>query len=130
PFQPDMGSHTSILISESLDGVSVAATRQNAGKPANAAGLPPRATAPGGANAPGATSVAMVTFVFARFSVVTLSHDAADACDTGQRQMRAITDRKEVVRRICLMTPLENRLKCGTGWRNGQPGIRGSGFDA
>ena len=36
PFQPEMGNHTSILMSESLEGVSVAATRQNAGRPANA----------------------------------------------------------------------------------------------
>ena len=31
PFQPAAGSQTSILMSESLVGVSVAATRQNAG---------------------------------------------------------------------------------------------------
>ena len=34
PFQPDAGSQTSILMSESPDGVSVAATRQNAGSDA------------------------------------------------------------------------------------------------
>src|SRR2546428_12123246 len=32
PFQPDAGIQTSILMSESLDGFSVAATRQNAGR--------------------------------------------------------------------------------------------------
>ena len=31
-FQPEAGIHTSILISESLDGLRVTATRQNAGK--------------------------------------------------------------------------------------------------
>src|ERR1700722_11915904 len=31
PFQPDSGSHTSILISESMLGFNVAATRQKAG---------------------------------------------------------------------------------------------------
>jgi len=65
-------------MSESLDGVSVAATRQNVGRPEKAAaGPPPRACAPGGENAPGATSEAEVTFTFGRFRVVTLSHDAA-----------------------------------------------------
>ena len=38
PFHPDAGSQTSILMSESLDGVSVAATRQNAGSVANTRG--------------------------------------------------------------------------------------------
>jgi hypothetical protein len=32
PFQPDAGSHTSILMSESLDGLLVIATRQKAGR--------------------------------------------------------------------------------------------------
>ena len=76
-----------------------------AGRPVNAAPPPPpRAPAPGGANAPGATSVAMVTFVLARFSVVTFSHDAAEACAAGQRQMMARADMKEVVR-IRLISP-------------------------
>ena len=37
PFQPAAGSHTSILMSESADGLSVAATRQNAGRSVNCA---------------------------------------------------------------------------------------------
>jgi hypothetical protein len=49
--------------------------------------------------------VAMVTFVFARLSVITFSHDAAEAWAAGQRQMMASADRKEMVRCIRLMTP-------------------------
>src|SRR6476661_4073173 len=53
-FQPEEGSQTSILMSESLDGVSVALTRQKADNCANALDpAPPRLA--GGANAPGLT---------------------------------------------------------------------------
>src|SRR5215469_16549994 len=38
-FQPEAGIHTSIRISESLEGLSVAATRQNAGKSGKADAL-------------------------------------------------------------------------------------------
>src|SRR6266508_4145848 len=59
PFQPDAGIQTSILMFESLDGLSVAASRQNAGRPAKACGvatedLPPSA-GDGGVNAPAST---------------------------------------------------------------------------
>src|SRR5438552_7224197 len=60
PFHPDTGSHTSILMSESLDGVRVAATRQNEGNAANGlAPRPPRGF--GGMNCPGPTVCASVT---------------------------------------------------------------------
>src|SRR2546427_5095249 len=59
PFQPDEGSQTSILMSESLDGVSVAATRQNDGSAANGfAPRPPRGF--GGVNCPAPTVCASV----------------------------------------------------------------------
>src|SRR5580698_9012702 len=61
-FHPDTGSHTSILISESLDGLSVAATLQYAG-------VFPAA----------ATSCARVIVVSGSFSEARLSHDAAQA---------------------------------------------------
>src|SRR6186713_3271061 len=51
PFQRDEGSQISTLISESIDGVSVAATRQNAGSDAYArgtcGGAPPCRATPG-----------------------------------------------------------------------------------
>src|SRR3979490_432122 len=56
PFQPDAGSQTSILISESLVGVSVAATRQNAGSGVKSPDSP-RAS---GVNAPACTEAATV----------------------------------------------------------------------
>jgi hypothetical protein len=47
PFHAWLGIQTSILMSESRVGVSVAATRQNAGSFAKAGAAPPR---PGGGN--------------------------------------------------------------------------------
>src|SRR5688572_27043422 len=76
PFQPAAGSHTSILMSDSFVGVSVAATRQNAGRSAKAL-APPRP--PGWVNAPAATGCAIVTVPLVSFAVARLSHVAADA---------------------------------------------------
>src|ERR1700733_9344997 len=78
PFQFDAGSHTSILISESLDGFSVAAIRQNAGRSANAA-PPPRPPPPAGAKAPAATDCARVIVVSGSLSDDRFSHVAAAA---------------------------------------------------
>src|ERR1700722_12623206 len=85
PFHPDAGSHTSILISESLDGVSVAATRQNAGNRPNTASagarpasMPP---APGGVKAPGVTLSASVIFTCGSEREDKFSQGAAIACD-------------------------------------------------
>src|SRR5580765_186106 len=65
PFQPETGSHTSALMSESLDGLSVAVTRHIAGRLANvcgAFGTPPGGEA-GGLNSPAPTGcAASVTF--------------------------------------------------------------------
>src|SRR5262245_31581013 len=77
PFHPDVGSQTSILMSESLEGFNVAATRQNDGRARNAwiasgAG----AVAPGGVggtNAPGSTVCASVIVVFGSTTDVRLS---------------------------------------------------------
>jgi hypothetical protein len=78
PFQPDAGIQTSILMSESVDGFSVAATRQNAGRPLAActkvagAGVPPAAI--GIVNAPASTARASVIVVFGSASDARLSH--------------------------------------------------------
>ena len=62
PFQSATGIHTSLLMSESVDGVSVTATRQKAGSVLKAAALTGPSVAPGGGtNVPGGTSVAAVT---------------------------------------------------------------------
>src|SRR5580704_4981673 len=77
PFQPDAGIQTSILMSESRDGFSVAATRQNAGRPLTActkavgAGGPPEAM--GIVNAPASTARASVIVVFGSASDARLS---------------------------------------------------------
>src|SRR5712691_10752933 len=78
PFQPEAGSQTSILMSESLVGFRVAATRQNAGNALNvwAAVGPPR---PGAAKAPDPTTWASVMVVFGSVNDATPSHDAPTA---------------------------------------------------
>src|ERR1043166_6704890 len=97
PFHTALsGSHTSILTSESLDGVSVACTRQNAGsaaygfgwlprappRPAPRPAAPSRAGAAGGAggvNAPAATACAEVIRAFCSGSTLRPSQVAAEA---------------------------------------------------
>ena len=75
PFQPSTGSHTSILILESLVGFTVAATRQNGGRSAyGIAG--PRAVA-GGVKPPAGTDWASVIVVSGSASDARLSHVAA-----------------------------------------------------
>src|SRR5262245_47602406 len=84
PFHPEpaapkpsaeAGNQTSTLISESLDGVSVAATRQNAGKVANA--LLPRPARPFGiVNCPAPTVCASVTVTCGCENVERRSHGA------------------------------------------------------
>src|SRR6266478_6329158 len=77
-FQPETGIHTSILMSESSAGLSVAWTRQNAGRALNeGAGSPPP---PGGVKPPAATvfANAIVMWGVVVFGVemeARLSHD-------------------------------------------------------
>src|SRR5262245_24369343 len=74
------GIHSSILMSESLEGLSVAVTRQNAGRPANWVG-PRRRPVGGGTYAPAATVSAAVIVVLESESDRRLSHVAAPAGD-------------------------------------------------
>src|SRR5688572_3344994 len=64
-------------MSESLDGFRVAATRQNAGSALNALAAP---DAPGGVNAPAATSCAVVTDTFGSARAASCSHAVPAAC--------------------------------------------------
>src|SRR5437667_11506996 len=74
-FQLSAGSQTSILISESLDGFAVSATRQNAGRSANA--LPPLPVRPPGCvKVPAATSCTDSTVASGSDSDFRLSHVA------------------------------------------------------
>src|SRR6187397_3392954 len=85
PFHPEEGSQTSTLMSESGDGLSIAATRQNAGRSVNCAPPPrPVAVAPpprpppcGGVNAPAATDCAIVMVASGSLSDESISHDCA-----------------------------------------------------
>src|SRR5215831_5689753 len=84
PFQPETGSQTSTLMSESLLGASVAVTRQKDGSSEKTPAVGPRPCRPptGGANAPAATVCASVIVVFGSFSDVRLSQAAALAALT------------------------------------------------
>src|SRR5579871_6034765 len=74
PFHPVSGNQISTLMSESGAGLSVAMTRQKAGRFfTEAAG----AVEPGGINAPAATGCADVMVVSASFNVARLSQVAA-----------------------------------------------------
>ncbi len=81
PFQAIVGSHTSILMSESLDGLSVAATRQNAGRSLAGWAAPPRPA--GGVKPPAGTASARVMVASGSLIDPRLSHDPAAASGTG-----------------------------------------------
>src|SRR6476646_1383160 len=103
PFQPVSGSHTSILISESLAGLIVAATRQNAGRFFTEAG---GSLAPGGINAPVATGCADVMVVSGRFSVARLSQVAALAEPGMDRRIRTKVSKQVCARRTAITNTL------------------------
>src|SRR4030042_417916 len=82
PFQFSAGIQTSILISESVVGVSVAVTRQKAGaflKTASASGPPIISPPPGGVNCPASTRDAEVIFPSDNVSDARLSQVAGVA---------------------------------------------------
>src|SRR4029077_7039190 len=75
-FHPETGSQTSTLMSESLEGFNVAATRQNAGSlPYSDPPAPTDSFGPGGMNSPAATLCADVIVVFGCEREVRLSQD-------------------------------------------------------
>src|SRR2546425_7288041 len=77
PFHAWAGSQTSILMSESDEGVSVAATRQKAGTWLKPGPPPARPPPDGGVNPPAGTFCAAVMVGWGSFSDDRLSHDAA-----------------------------------------------------
>src|SRR5580658_6530302 len=86
-FQSADGSHTSILISESLVGLRVAETRQNAGRSLYTLFAPgPRPARPfgfpGRVNAPAATFCALVIVASGRLRDARLSQDVAAVAGT------------------------------------------------
>src|SRR3954470_3663786 len=88
-FQFDTGIHTSILMSESLVGVNVAATRQNAGSFAYAPLVP--ALVPGGTNAPRSTTPAKVIRAFVNVSEDSGSHVGAGVDPSRRGSVRPTT---------------------------------------
>src|ERR1051326_7433417 len=79
PFQPVSGIHTSILMSESFAGFSVACTRQKAGRFLGLNIVPGSETPAGRVKAPAATCCADVMVVSGSLSVARLSQVAAKA---------------------------------------------------
>src|SRR5262245_11850454 len=93
-------------MSESLEGVSVAATRQNSGSVLyGLAPLPPPCRSPGAANWPAATTCALVIVPSFSFSDVRLSH--VDAAHAGAAANAVRTHRTNVAR--IFMTPPQTR---------------------
>src|SRR5579872_825914 len=82
PFHPESGIQTSILISESGVGFTVAVTRQKAGSSLYLEAAAPGkfAAAPDGVKAPASTTWASVMVVSGNFRLLKLSHVAATAC--------------------------------------------------
>src|SRR5262245_39402891 len=106
PFHPAAGSHTTILMSESLDGLSVAATRQNAGSVPKTRALP---APPGGLNAPAATRLASVTDPFGIASEASCSHGVPAACGrVANRMARTAAARQPF--RILMASPSWGRI--------------------
>src|SRR5438105_14953458 len=93
PFQPEDGSQTSILMSESVLGVSVAVTRQKAGSDAYACAAAPRPAPPGGTKPPAGTATADVTCPFTSVSAARLSHDAPAAATSARPNDARLTSR-------------------------------------
>jgi len=116
PFHPMSGSHTSTLTSESLAGLIVAATRQNAGTFFTEAG---GALAPGGMNAPAATGCANVMVVSGSLSAARLSQVAAMAERGTARGIRT-KSRKQVCarRRIVKNTLPVEKLEDAKSYQN------------
>src|SRR5688572_18029901 len=102
PSARGAGSHTSILMSDSAVGLSVAATRQNAGRSAN--GLPPPRP-PGWVKAPAATVSTVVTVACGNASEARLSQVAA-AAGTAPAAHAAATSVNSPVDRSCMGLPL------------------------
>src|SRR5271154_3873495 len=104
PFQFNGGSHTSILMSESLVGFNVAATRQMAGRFAKfGAGNPGNAgIAPGGnVSCPAATDCARVTVACGRASLARPSQGVEAAAD----EQSAMTSTTYRIGTVLLLEP-------------------------
>src|SRR5213083_559764 len=89
PFQPDAGSHTSSLISESLDGFSTSETRQNAA-------VTSIGRLSGGVNEPAATDCALEMAALGNATLARSSQDVA--AKAGKAEITIST-----MRIICVM---------------------------
>ena len=138
-FHPAAGIHSSILIAESVLGISVAVTRQKAGRSANGElGPPPRAPRPcapaaapragaaggaapprpagNGANFPASTRFASVIVVCGSANDARLSHEAAAAGVTCHAtHIKKTAHRVTRRQRIVLLLGARTRPRAGTG---------------
>src|SRR5271165_1837727 len=111
PFQPVLGIHTSISMSESGDGLIVPATRQNAGRPLMA-GLP------GGVNEPAGTASAVFTVKLGKLSLARESQLAGAAWiaidDSASRLTKATWRVRFVISTLCLLRAMNGGSNCGS----------------
>src|SRR5437868_14119389 len=101
PFQPEASSHTSPLMSESLDDFNGAATRQNAGRLLNRSACPGKPRPPGaagGANSPAATVWASVIVVSGNLIEARSSHDVAATIEGAKISVKTPATRTGVLR--------------------------------
>src|SRR5688572_10575904 len=99
PFQFAAGIQSSILMSESLEGRSVAATRQNAGSARGRS-----ASVPGGVNGPAGRASASVIAVFGSASIATSAQEPA-AARAGTGRTAASRTTHSPPRRILITAP-------------------------
>src|SRR5271166_5280862 len=99
PFQPVLGIHTSISMSESGDGLIMPATRQNAGRPL-------MAPLPGGVKDPAGTAWAVFTVRLGRLSLARESQLAGAAWSATENSASRLTTAtwrvKFVIPTLCL----------------------------
>src|SRR5258706_3758530 len=81
PFHPATGIQTSVLMSESDEGVSVSCRRQNAGRPLIGRGACAPSGVAGGVNCPAGTTVAAVTLALVNFRAPATRSQAAASAD-------------------------------------------------
>src|SRR5947199_3332232 len=89
PFQPDAGIQTSILISESAEGLMVAATRHNAGSVPSAVARAGGGVDAGSVSLPASTASAVVIVVFGSLNDCRASQEPA-ACGPCAESAHAI----------------------------------------
>src|SRR4029077_220805 len=116
--QPETGNQTSILMSESLEGVRVAATRQKAGRVENCEAALAAPPGVGCAEAPAATGFADVIVVSGNFSEARFSQEDAKPGDPAKENITNIKKVRIFLSAMIYEPPLSlARHQAGTNLR-------------